>query len=412
MTARADGPPEMEGQVVEDGVREPRLVCLRCTRPQVVCVCGLAPRLETRTRVLFLQHPRERRMAIGTARLAHLGLPGSALRVGLDFSGDPVVAAAVAQDPPPYLLFPGANAVSLDEVPRDRPATVVVLDGTWSQAKKLLRLNPALGALPRLSFAPRRKSEYKIRRQPADYCVSTIEALGEVLTVLEPPDAGIERLLDPFHAMVARQQRYASEVHSARHRKLPGATVRRDPAGLVRLRAALARVVCVHGEANAWPLRHPQWQPAETLHFVAERLATGERFAALLRPRRPLAPMTLAHLGLPEAQVAAGISVDAWKAGLSSFVRPDDLIVHWGSFPLEVAALDGVSLGAGADDRFDLRSQLAQWLHRKAGPVDELAAALAAAPATNGITPRALRRLGALVSLVRSCADQLPILPR
>jgi DTW domain-containing protein YfiP len=45
--------------------------------------------------VLLLQHPKERRVGVGTARMAHLALPNSELRVGLDFSADPVVQAAV-----------------------------------------------------------------------------------------------------------------------------------------------------------------------------------------------------------------------------------------------------------------------------------------------------------------------------
>src|SRR6185295_13442341 len=79
--------------------------CARCMRPVAVCYCAHLQVMPTRTRVLLLQHPREQRMAIGTARMAHLSLPGSALRVGTDFSADPVVTAALADPSPPYVLF-------------------------------------------------------------------------------------------------------------------------------------------------------------------------------------------------------------------------------------------------------------------------------------------------------------------
>ena len=70
-------------------VRPPRRACCaRCGRPQVVCVCSHVTPLSTRTRVVLLQHPREHRVGIGTARLAHLSLPASSLHVGLDFDGD------------------------------------------------------------------------------------------------------------------------------------------------------------------------------------------------------------------------------------------------------------------------------------------------------------------------------------
>jgi DTW domain-containing protein YfiP len=378
----------------------------------MVCVCRLAGAIATRTRVIFLQHPRERRMAIGTARLAHLALPGSELRVGLDFAADRVLAPALAATPLPYVLFPGPDAHPVGELPRDRPNTIIVIDGTWSQARKLLRLNPALAALPRVSFAPQRKSAYQIRRQPADHCVSTIEALGEVLSALEPEGFPVERLLQPFFAMVARQQRFASEIRSARHRKDPGTWQRRDPQSLQRLRAALAHVVCVHGEANAWPLRHPSWQPAETIHWVAQRLSTGARYEALLRPRRPLAPATLANLGLDPAAVADGQSVAAWKESFAAFVQPGDLFVHWGGFPVEVAGLDGLTLGAHEEERFDLRAELSQWLHRKAGPVDDLARELVGAELEVSGEGRAGRRLAAMVKIVQECGAKMPFVPR
>ena len=391
-------------------VKPPRVVCARCLRPQVVCVCALAPTLHTRTRVLFLQHPRERRMAIGTARLAHLGLPGSALRVGLDFSIDPVVQAALAAQPGPFVLFPGAQAVDVHTLPADQPVSLIVLDGTWTQAKKLLRLNPALAALPRLAFSPRQPSAYQIRRQPADYCVSTIEALGEVLSALEPPGSPVGRLLDPFFAMVARQQRFAHEVHAARHRRLPGLRPRRTPAGLQHIRANLGRIVCVHGEANAWPLRHPAWQPAEIVHWVAQRMATGQRYEALVRPRRALAPSVLRHLGLSEAGLGRGIDVQAWRRSWDEFRRPDDLLVFWGSFPGDVARLDQLDLGP---DVIDLRSESSQWFHRKAGPVEAMAELVGAQPADDaGALGRGGHRLAQLLGILREICANRSLLPR
>jgi DTW domain-containing protein YfiP len=395
--------------VIED--KAPRAICLRCTRPTAVCVCALAPALQTRTRILFLQHPRERRMAIGTARLAHLGLPGSALRVGLDFSADPVVAATIAAQPAPYVLFPGDAAVDVHDIPPDRPVSLIVLDGTWSQAKKLLRLNPALAALPRLAFSPRRPSEYQIRRQPAEHCVSTIEALGEVLAALEPHNPALPRLLDPFFAMVARQQRFAEEVHASRHRRLPAERTRRDPAGLAYLRAEanLRRIVCVHGEANAWPLRHPAWQPAETVHWLAHRLATNERYQAIIRPRRPLAPSVLRHLELDEAELARGLHADAWRESWAAFRRPDDLLVFWGAFPRDVARLDQLDL---AGDLVDLRSESSQWFHQKAGPVEAMAARMGAEPGPPAGVGRGGRRLAAMLGIFAQIGRNRPLMPR
>ena len=50
-----------------------RPTCPRCRRPASYCYCAHLTPIASRTRVVFLQHPREHRMPIGTARMTHLG---------------------------------------------------------------------------------------------------------------------------------------------------------------------------------------------------------------------------------------------------------------------------------------------------------------------------------------------------
>src|SRR6185503_3552992 len=173
--------------------------------------------LETRTRVLLLQHPRESFVPIGTARLAHLCLPGSELRVGVEFDGDPVVREALGSGPA-YLLFPGPDAVDVGALRPERPVTLVVVDGTWWQASKLLKRNPALRALPQIRFTPPAPSRYRIRKEPADHCVATVEALAHVLGALEQAPERFAALLRPFEAMIDTQLHYAATVRGARRR--------------------------------------------------------------------------------------------------------------------------------------------------------------------------------------------------
>jgi DTW domain-containing protein YfiP len=375
-----------------------RAVCVRCRRPAVVCYCAHLPTLPTRTRVMLLQHPRERDMAIGTARMAHLALPNSDLRVATDFSADPVVAAAVAGAAPSYLLFPGRDAVDVGSLPREKAINLFVLDGTWWQAGKLLKLNPMLQSLPRVAFAPIRPSDYRIRRQPAPFCVSTIEALAEVLNFLEPPaddQRPFDRLLEPFRAMIERQQWFATQVRSQRHRH--ELRVPRVPAATARLRAEWSRLVCVQGEANAWSKRDPARQPAELVHWTACRPATGETFEVLLAPRRPLAPGTPAHTGLAAATLAGGTTVAAWLESWRRFVRPDDVVVAWGHYYGDLAAAEGLPLPTGG---VDLRVALSQLMHERAGTIEDWIAELKLTPPALPMPGRAGRRLAALLALL------------
>jgi DTW domain-containing protein YfiP len=379
-----------------------RPTCERCLRPMAACFCAHLQVRPTRTRVLLLQHPRERRMAIGTARMAHLSLPNSTLRVSTDFADDPVVTAALAQ-PSTYVLFPGPQAVDIATVPRDPSPTLIVVDGTWWQARKLLKLNPALAAAPRVAFTPRQPSQYLIRRQPAEFCVSTIEALAEVLDVLEGDGAGsFATLLDPFHAMVAKQRWFQTQVHAHRHHRAIALRARRRPTLPMRLQADWTRLVCVQGEANAWPRHDPARADPETIHWVAHRPASGETFEAVVAPRRPLAPATPKHVELPRDRLLAGESVENWHRAWRDFARPDDVLVLWGTFYRDLAVDEGLPLSPIC---IDLRGEMSQWLHGRVGTIDECTRRLGIAPATGVLAGRGGRRLAGLTAVLQAvCA--------
>jgi DTW domain-containing protein YfiP len=369
----------------------------------VVCYCAQLPRLPTRTRVVVLQHPRERRVGIGTARMAQLALPNSFLRVGINFAGDPVVNALLSGPAPSYLLFPGPDARDVRELALEQPITLVVVDGTWSQARTLVRLNPALAALPRIAFTPRRPSAYdRIRREPADFCVSTIEALTEVLNVLEPDGEPFDPLLVPFHAMIERQERFASEVAASRHQGRQRKARPPGPTLAMRLGAEWPRLVCIQGEANGWPARDPARHDPEIVHFVACRPATGELYEAVVAPRRPLAPLTPHHLELPAARLAAGGSVESWRRSWQAFCPPDSVVVQWGAFYTRLAAAEGLALPAR---RIDLRGELTHSSARARGAtLEDCVAQRKLSIAPLALDGRGGRRLAALVGLVTAIA--------
>jgi DTW domain-containing protein YfiP len=163
--------------------------------------------------VIFLQHPSERRKAIGTARIAHLALEGSSLWVEEEFSNDPRVQA-VLEDPGNQclLLYPGPESTLATQFSAEpRLKTVVfVLDGTWRITQQMLRRSPCLQGLPQIRFSPQHPSQYRIRKQPEPHCLSTVEAVSELLFQLEG-DPRAQRILNPFQRMVERQIRIAEE---------------------------------------------------------------------------------------------------------------------------------------------------------------------------------------------------------
>ena len=64
-------------------------------------------------------------------------------------------------------------------------AGLVVLDGTWSQAKTLWWRNPWLLKLTRIALRPQEPSMYgRLRSEPRAECVSTLEAVADTLVGL------------------------------------------------------------------------------------------------------------------------------------------------------------------------------------------------------------------------------------
>lgn len=173
--------------------------CARCQRPRSHCLCALIPSLSSRTEVVMLQHPSESRHALNTARLLALGLRSAELQIGEVFHD-----LDVGQEGD-YLLFPGDDAVTLDELSgRDAPLRLIVPDGTWRKARKLLHLNPQLAALPRVALPDGLTSRYRLRKAPMPGALSTLEAVVVALNTLEGTGR-YDALLTPFEALIDAQ---------------------------------------------------------------------------------------------------------------------------------------------------------------------------------------------------------------
>ena len=177
--------------------------CPRCQRPQAQCLCPLIPHVPSRTRVLILQHPSEVGHALNTARLAVLGLQNCEIRVGEVFEDLPQLLAQPGLEP--CLLFPGEQAQALGAYAVSTPSRLLVVpDGTWRKARKLLHLNPLLASLPRVQLADAEPSRYRLRKAPGPGALSTLEAITQALEALEAP-ASFQALLKPFDALIEGQ---------------------------------------------------------------------------------------------------------------------------------------------------------------------------------------------------------------
>jgi DTW domain-containing protein YfiP len=189
-----------------------RALCSTCLRPQATCICRWIAPAATRVSLLILQHPLEVQHAKGSGRLLHLCLPGSVLVAGEQF--EPAALAALLHEGgrQPVLLYPGAADDPAVLATPPQGLRLVVLDATWRKSRKMLHLNPALAALPRLSLRAMPPSHYRIRKAHGPDQLSSLEAAAYGLMRLEPDHAALAGLLDAFDGFVGQQAGYAANA--------------------------------------------------------------------------------------------------------------------------------------------------------------------------------------------------------
>ena len=295
--------------------------CYQCYRPKRLCFCETIPVVDNRTEVLILQHIGERFHPFNTARIVRRALRRCDLivdhnrRLGrrrLPLKGNV------------GLLYPHANARRLSDLgTAERPDQLVVIDGTWHQAKTIYRDVGQLRQLPCYRLTPSQPGAYRIRREPDAHSLSTLEATVAALRSLEPETSGTSQLLAAFHTMVEGQ------LEQWRGPPLWRRKVRRAT-GMRHLPRALHeqsdRLVVAYGEATPRRAGQP-CGTASPVNWVAERVATGARFSCLLRPPRALPTDVLRHMRLAPSDFAAALSAHEFAHRWRAFMRRGDVLI-------------------------------------------------------------------------------------
>jgi DTW domain-containing protein len=174
-----------------------RAPCSRCLLQRRVCLCPVIPTVVTRTRIVIVRHHLERWRSSNSGRLAHLALSNSEI-VEHGVAGEPAVLPPLDGA---WLVFPeGEPAV---RAPEPAPRQLVVLDATWSQARRMFRKLAGLRGLPILRLPEAPMPTGRLREAPGPGRVSTIEAIARALRLVEG-DAVAAPLEALFATAVAR----------------------------------------------------------------------------------------------------------------------------------------------------------------------------------------------------------------
>lgn len=161
-------------------------------------MCDLLEPVPAQTRMLVIRHAAERFKSSNTGILLSRVLPHCTV---LDHGRrEAPLDPALLASPHMVLVYPGPPG------PIPPAPTLVLLDGTWPQVRKMLHRIPGAAALPCLSLPPPPESRRRMRESPNSEGMSTLEAAAAALSLVENP-ALAEPLLRLYDQMTDRQLR-------------------------------------------------------------------------------------------------------------------------------------------------------------------------------------------------------------
>ncbi len=194
-----------------------RKKCYKCYRPLISCMCQYIHKIQTNTKFIILMHPKEfKKVKNGTGHFTHLSLSNSELFIGVNFTDNDAINKIISTHES-FVLYPSQDAINLSttdiksKFPSKKNMAIFLIDSTWSCSIKMLKESKNLQELKHISFTTNKLSQFKIKEQPENYCLSTIESTLCVLENLnkwrvEDIDKDdLENFLNPFCKMVEYQ---------------------------------------------------------------------------------------------------------------------------------------------------------------------------------------------------------------
>lgn len=183
------------------------LSCLRCRLRQNLCVCDLMPHFDLKTRIVLLMQCREYKVSSGTGHLIPKILPHSEIRFrGMSNKIELSTQGLSDNTRETFLLFPDPGAQVLDEAfvrNRTKPVTLIVPDGNWRQASKMVRRIEGLRRFPKVILPLGPPSTYRLRRGQRENGVCTFEAVSRALGILEGKE--VQEQMDYFFRVMVER---------------------------------------------------------------------------------------------------------------------------------------------------------------------------------------------------------------
>ncbi|WP_016899190.1 tRNA-uridine aminocarboxypropyltransferase [Pseudoalteromonas sp. PAMC 22718] len=169
--------------------------CDQCLIAKHYCICEGAEYASCSAAVCLLMYHNESFKPSNTGRLIAEIVPDNYAFRWDRTSPDPALLALLNNDKyQPFVIFPAEDVETDRVVTQVEPVAgktplFIFLDGTWREAKKMIRKSPYLDNLPVLSITAQKLSDYRLRVAPHAHQLGTAEVAIMVLALAGEVDA-------------------------------------------------------------------------------------------------------------------------------------------------------------------------------------------------------------------------------
>lgn len=194
--------------------------CEGCQLPELNCLCPYKVEAESGVQVWLITHPLEHNKPTNTGRLIADVLAPTRVFTWYRTAPDETLLSLLADERyAPFVVFPddqpdyAHRVVDIEAVKHERQQRIpvlILLDGTWRQARRIFRKSPYLDGLPVLPLHTQRLTRYRLRKPASDAHLCTAEVAAELLRQAGESEAAnsLDDYFDAFNHSYACSRRY------------------------------------------------------------------------------------------------------------------------------------------------------------------------------------------------------------
>lgn len=161
--------------------------CVKCGMLQENCLCEHINKIDSPVEFWLLTTEKEQFRPSNTGRLLALVMPNTTRTFLWQRHLEPPALLALIEGDvyELFLLFPTDEAPTYvgqtTEMPPVKKRAYILIDATWKEARRILRLSPYLKDIQKVSFREDVQSDYDFRRGAEEGQLCTYEAAIEVI---------------------------------------------------------------------------------------------------------------------------------------------------------------------------------------------------------------------------------------